>query len=126
MDVTTDGFWIADRIYWTLWYSAWLHCYTHTSVHSHVFTCFCSVATSNGGRSPSFRFPDHPRPQLPASHSNSSRLNFSSSLTHSLSPLTSRHGPHRKHRSIIVVQLLPWKPLLSNDYCTAASFAVVA
>jgi hypothetical protein len=33
--VTIDGFWIDDRIYWTVWYSVWLHftvhCYTHVS-----------------------------------------------------------------------------------------------
>jgi hypothetical protein len=42
---------------WTLWYSAWLHFtfryYTHTSVHSHLFTSRCFVPASNGGRSPS-------------------------------------------------------------------------
>jgi hypothetical protein len=36
--VTIDGFWIDVRIYWTLWYSAWLHfsvhCYIDTSVHT--------------------------------------------------------------------------------------------
>jgi hypothetical protein len=37
-----DRFWIDDLIYCTLWYSALLqftvYCYTHTSVHSHIFT----------------------------------------------------------------------------------------
>jgi hypothetical protein len=118
MDVTINGFWIDDRIYWTPWYSTWLHftvhCYTHTLLSSHVFTCFCSVAASNGGHSPYSRFPNCPQPQLQASHSNSSQgLNSSSPLTHSLTnqltvPLiTSWHGPQRKHRSIIAVQLLP-------------------
>jgi hypothetical protein len=40
--VNIDGLWFHDWIYWTFRYSAWLHftvrCYTHTSVHSHVFT----------------------------------------------------------------------------------------
>jgi hypothetical protein len=35
-NVTINGFWIDRRIYWTLWYSAWLHftvhCYTQTAV----------------------------------------------------------------------------------------------
>jgi hypothetical protein len=91
--VTIDGFWIDDRDYWTLWYRAWLHftvhyythTHTHTSVHSHIFTSRCSVATSNGGRSPCSGFPHYPRPQLPVSHSNSSqRLNLSSSLINSV------------------------------------------
>jgi hypothetical protein len=34
--VTIDGFWIDERIYWTLWDCAWLHftghCYTRTLV----------------------------------------------------------------------------------------------
>jgi hypothetical protein len=43
------------------------------------------VAASNGGHSPYSEFPNYPRPQLPASHSNSSqRLNRSSPLTHAL------------------------------------------
>jgi hypothetical protein len=80
-------FWIDDRIYWTLWYRAWLHftvhCYTHTSVHIYVFTSRCLTAASNGGRSPSSVFPSCPRPQLPASYSNSSeQLNPSGYLTH--------------------------------------------
>jgi hypothetical protein len=59
--------------------------YTHTSVHSHVFTSRCSVAASKGGHSPSSRFSNYPRPQLPASNSNSSQwLNLSSSLTNSV------------------------------------------
>jgi hypothetical protein len=38
--VTVNGFFIDDRIYWTFWYSSWLHftVHTHTSVHSNVFT----------------------------------------------------------------------------------------
>jgi hypothetical protein len=71
--VTIDGVWISNWIYWTvtLRYSSWLyftiHYYTHTSVHIHVFTSRCSVAASNGGRSPSSGFPKCPRHQLPAS-----------------------------------------------------------
>jgi hypothetical protein len=66
--------------------SAWLHFkihyYTHFGVHSHVFTSRCSVAASNVGRPTSSGFPNYPRPQLTASHSNSSqRLNLRSSLT---------------------------------------------
>jgi hypothetical protein len=44
MSVTVDGVWIGNRIYWTLWYSAWLHftvhCYrhTHSGIYSNVFT----------------------------------------------------------------------------------------
>jgi hypothetical protein len=50
-----------------------------------VFTSRCLVASSNGGRSPSSGLPNCPRPQLPASHSNSSeRLNPSAYLTNSL------------------------------------------
>jgi hypothetical protein len=96
--VTIDEFWIDDRIYWTLWYSAWLHFtihrYTHNSIHSYVFISRCSVAAFNGRRSPSSGFPNYPRPQLPASHSNSSqRLNLSSSLIEQLypSPTNSLH-----------------------------------
>jgi hypothetical protein len=59
--VTIDGFWIGDRIYWTLWYSAWLHFTIHNYTYSHVFTSCLSVAASNGGRSPSSGFPNCPR-----------------------------------------------------------------
>jgi hypothetical protein len=130
MSVTIDKFWIDDWIYWTLWYSTWTTLYnsllpTEASVHSHVFTSCCSVAASNGGRSPSSGSQNYSRPQLPASHSNSSwELNLSSSLTHWLTnsvthlltqlnshyptvPLIiSLYGLHRKHHSTIAVQLL--------------------
>jgi hypothetical protein len=101
------------------------HIYTHSSIHSHVFTSSCSVAASNGGRSPFSGFPNSPRPKLPASNSNSTqRLNRSSSLTHWLTQsltskfnsywltppanllLTNWHGPRRKYRSSFSVQLL--------------------
>jgi hypothetical protein len=63
-----DGFWIDDRIYWTLWYSAWQHFTVHydTSVHSPDFTSRCLVAASNGERSPSSGLPNCPRPHLTA------------------------------------------------------------
>jgi hypothetical protein len=119
---TIDGVWIDDRIYWTPWYSAWLHftvyCYIHTGVQSHVFTSRCLVAASNSGRFPSSGFPNFLRPHPLAFNSNSSQqvsptsyltntltdsLN-STELSHSKSVLliTSRHGPHRKYRSSVV------------------------
>jgi hypothetical protein len=59
--MTVGGFWIDDRIRRPLWYGAWLHFtihyYTHSSVHSHVFTRRCPVAASNGERSPCSGFP---------------------------------------------------------------------
>jgi hypothetical protein len=81
--VTVDGFWIDDRIYWTLWYRAWLHFtvhyYTYASAQSRLH-CRCLVTAFNGGRSPSSGFPDCPQPQLLASNSNSlQRLNPSKS-----------------------------------------------
>jgi hypothetical protein len=123
----------------------------HTSVHSHVFASCCSVAASNGGRSTSSGFPNHLRPQLQASHSNSSqRLNLSSSLSHWLTDwltisithqptqlkstpiqltvllITYRQGPHRKHRSIFLWHFcLFTKPLLSNGCCISVSFMAV-
>jgi hypothetical protein len=75
-------------MHWTLiqrvtaLYNSLLH--KHTSVHIHIFTSCCSVAVSNGGRSPSSRFLNYPRPQLPTSLSNSSQqLNPSVYLTES-------------------------------------------
>jgi hypothetical protein len=63
--VIIDGFWIDDRIYLTLWYSAWLHFtvhyYTQRSVYSHAFTSRCSVAASSGGRFPSSGFQNYSR-----------------------------------------------------------------
>jgi hypothetical protein len=66
--------------------------HTHTLVSSHVFISRCSVAASNGWRSPSSGFPNYPRSQLPASNSNSSQgLNPSSPLTHSLTHSLTNH-----------------------------------
>jgi hypothetical protein len=61
------------------------HTHTHTSVLNRVFISRRLVATYNGRRSPFSVFPNCPRSQLRASHSNSSqRLNLNSPLTHSL------------------------------------------
>jgi hypothetical protein len=72
---TMDGVWIGNRIYSTLWYSAWLHCYTHTHTHTHYcrrsqLHCRCLATTFKDRRSPSSGVPKCPRPQLPASNSN--------------------------------------------------------
>jgi hypothetical protein len=102
------------------------HTHIQTSVHSHICTSRCLVVASKGRHSLSSGFPNYPQPQLPASPSNSSQwLNLSSSLTHWLTNsvthqpttstqqtvllITSQHGPHRQHHSIIAVQLLPRK-----------------
>jgi hypothetical protein len=45
----------------------------HRLVFSVTVFCRCLVAASNGGRSPSFVFPNCPRPQLAASNNNSSK-----------------------------------------------------
>jgi hypothetical protein len=134
--MTIEGFWIDDRIYWTLWYSSWLHFifhyYTRTIVPTVMSYCRCLVATSNVWRSPSPGFPNYPRPQLPASHSNSSeRLNRSSYLTNSpthpperlTGPVYNISAPiAQKHRSSVAV----YTPLHSNGRCLVAYFAVVA
>jgi hypothetical protein len=130
------------------WYNSLLlihtHTHTHISVYSHVFTSRCLVGASNSGHPPSSGFPNCPRPQLPASHSNSSQqLSPSCSLTNSITNLAthqptnstqliclliiSRHGPHRKYRSTIAVPTIAVetylfaKPLLSNG-CFIGSF----
>jgi hypothetical protein len=57
---------------------------THTHAHTcecprSLVYCRCMVVASNGGRSPSCGFPNGPRPQLPASNSDSSQLPYPSS-----------------------------------------------
>jgi hypothetical protein len=89
--VRLDEVSISIRIYWTLWYRAWLH-FTfnyYTLCPQLRLDCRCLVAASNGGRFPSSGFPNGPRPQLPASYSKSSQqLNprgfLTNKLTHSL------------------------------------------
>jgi hypothetical protein len=102
--VTVERFWIDDKIYWTLRYSAWLqfkihyYTYAHNSVHSHDFNCSFSVAASNSGRSPSSGFPNYPRRQLQAPHSNSSQW-LNSSFSHTDSSLINQQ-----------IQLTDWTP----------------
>jgi hypothetical protein len=84
--LTIDGVWTDDRIYWTLWYSAWL---VYSPLLHTVFTVMSSllllIMAYNGRRCPSSGFPNCPLPQLPASNSNSSPwLNCSSPLTNSV------------------------------------------
>jgi hypothetical protein len=117
------------------------HTHTHTHVHSYVFLSWCLIAASNSGHSRDSGFPNYPRPQLPASDSNSSqKLNLSSSLIHwrtqslsnqlaHLTPLdwthtlptllliTSRHWPYRKHHPSVT----DYSPLLSNSCCLVGS-----
>jgi hypothetical protein len=46
LSVTRDGFWIHDRIYYTLWYSAWLHFTIHNDIHIHIHTLVSTVKSS--------------------------------------------------------------------------------
>jgi hypothetical protein len=78
--VTIHGFWIDDRIYWTLWYSAWIH----FTVHTLVSTVGSSLPLLGSGFQRRI-FPFLWVPELPASYSNSSQcLNRSSPVTNSL------------------------------------------
>jgi hypothetical protein len=115
IEVTIDGVWICNRLYWPLLtHNSWVHftnhCQTQTSVlsllQSPLAVAWYRLPTADvtltlGSRTV-------PMPQLPASQSNSSkRLNCSSVLTHSLTHslrnssltdwtvllITSRHGP---------------------------------
>jgi hypothetical protein len=86
----------------------------HTSQITTVFTSHFLVVASNSRHSPCSRFLDCSSPQLPASHSNSSRaLNHSSFLTkyssYRVLLITPWYEPCKKHSSSVAVQLLPWK-----------------
>jgi hypothetical protein len=157
--VTIDGVWIGNWIYWafTLVTMNNYDCLTELLTPKIILTkadikssqslVRCLAAAFNGERSPSSGFPNCPRPQLPASHSNTSQqLNPSGSLTHQPNQLTRsptnshtnssltrsclvlllvityRHGSHRKRRSSVSVYVL----LSSNGHCIVAYFAVVA
>jgi hypothetical protein len=54
---------------------------TNFSQFATVSTSRCLLVTSNGGRSTYSGFPNYPRPQLPATNSNSSQYLNCSSLT---------------------------------------------
>jgi hypothetical protein len=67
-----------------------------------IFNSCCLVAASNGGPSPSSRFPNYRLLQVPVSHSSSSHLNPNSYTTVTLEmSSTYWHGPHRKHNSCL-------------------------
>lgn len=110
-----------------------------TIVDIHVFTCRCWVLASNDGHSPSFEFPNCPRPLLPASCSScSQKLNPNTNLTNSLinqlqqtnnilltncpaynfSVRTEQETPSRFLFPVVAVQMcLLAKPLHSNGCC---------
>jgi hypothetical protein len=101
-----------------------------------VFLSRCFVAASKGGCSHSSGFMNCPRPQLPASNSNSSQgLDVSSSLIHQPTlcaalHITSRHGPRRKHRfTLFLYPIVPWKHACFRSYywimVVYAGFAVL-
>jgi hypothetical protein len=119
-------FWIDNRIYWALRYSAWLsftihhytHTHTYTSIYSHVFTRCCPVTASNTDVFPFLLVPEiSPASGTSYSHqlTTTEPQHFCNSLTnlvtHQISQLRSlsltvlliraQHGSHRKHRSSV-------------------------
>jgi hypothetical protein len=90
-EITIDGVWFHNRIYWTLTLVTTNHydslteffqrCNWSTYKVFSVFTSRCLVAASNGGLFPSSGFPNCLRPQLPASHF--SQLQLSTDSTNS-------------------------------------------
>jgi hypothetical protein len=120
------------------------HAHTHkyiyslslSSVHSHVFISCCSVAASNGGRSPSSGFLNYSRPQLPDSNSSGSQqLNPSSPQTNLLTCPAYNTLAWITQKPLFFCccfQLLPckhaclWSHYLVNGCCIAASSMVVA
>jgi hypothetical protein len=71
------------------------------------FTKRCLVAASNGGRSAISKLPKYPRPQLPASNSNSSqRLNRSGPLSYSAAKSKLRYVRRSVGRSVLVSSLI--------------------
>jgi hypothetical protein len=124
--VTIDSVWIGNWIHWTLTertyknlrQSHWVtrskyHCNYSTRKVLSDFPSRCSVAASNGRRSPSSGFPNDPRSQLPASHSNNSqRLTLSSSLIDWLTQsLTNQLTQYRSADSSQQTELLTNRPL---------------
>jgi hypothetical protein len=74
---------------------------THPLLSTVRLQCCCLIAAFNGGRSPCSGFPDCPQPQLPASHSSSSRLNPSGYLNnslHSINPLKTKCVLHNIYK----------------------------
>jgi hypothetical protein len=81
------GVWIGDCFYWPLIHTIPSYILQFTVAQALVFSVLyslhwrCLVAVFSGGSSPSSGFPNSPRPQLPASHSNSSQWLNCISLT---------------------------------------------
>jgi hypothetical protein len=116
--------WYSEWLNFAIHYYAHTHPHTHTHTQTLVSTVMSSLVVARyllqRRTFPFLWVPNSPRPQLPSSKSNSSqRLNLNSPLTHSLTKqllftslrwlsltvllITSRHGPHRKHRPSVAV-----------------------
>jgi hypothetical protein len=58
--VTTDGVWTGNRICWSAWHNAWLHCadhgYTHTHTHTHSSVRGLHHSFGNGFQRRTFHF----------------------------------------------------------------------
>jgi hypothetical protein len=112
------GVWIGNCIYSNLT-DPWLQVIITVSlIHTLIqFTDFLHwvftsrlVTASNGSRSPFSGFPNCPG----VSWSNSQLTQLHSTVL----PITSQHGQHRKYRSNMAVQLLPWKHACSRSCYT--------
>jgi hypothetical protein len=155
--MTIDGFGLVTGFIELLQYATTGKDYVLTVIHTSqitigptsssqsvtVFTSRCSVVASNGGLSASSGFPNCPRPQLPASHSNSSeQLNSSGYLINSLThqpttdtvlarPTCNISAPQKTPflccSAIVAVETCLFaEPLLTIGCCIIAYFAVIA
>jgi hypothetical protein len=108
---------LLDSLIHNTWLHSRVHCSTHAHTHTHTHTntlvhritslLSLLVAASNGRRSPSPEFPNCPRPQLPASNSNSpQQLNSTNSVTgpaHNISTQTAQKTPLLCYSYIAIV-----------------------
>jgi hypothetical protein len=112
MSVTTDGVGIDDRIYWTIWYSAWLHFTVQTHTHTLESTVTSSLPLLGSGfQRRTFPFLWVPEQSLASATSLNPRgyLTLTQSLTTLANSVT--HQPTPLH------WLTPLQWLLTNLCC---------